>query len=303
MTMSGSRDSVHRCGHVAIIGRPNVGKSTLVNRLVGQKFSITSRRAQTTRHRLLGIRTLPDAQIIYVDTPGLHAGGGRALNRYMNRTASTALVGVDLILFLLEAGRWTDDDRHVLERLAEAEAPVVAAVNKIDRVANKEALLPFIDALARRRDFLEIVPISALRGTNTERLETVLVQALPARPALYDEDQFTDRSERFLAAEIVREKLTERLGQELPYRLSVEIEAFESDERMSKIGAVIWVERASQKGIVIGRQGRVLKAVGSDARRDIERLFGRKVFLELWVTVKEGWSDDEQALQRLGYVD
>lgn len=295
--------TTHRCGHVAIIGRPNVGKSTLVNRLVGHKLSITSRKAQTTRHRLLGIKTMPGAQIIYVDTPGLHAGSGRALNRYMNRAASTALVGVDLILFLVEAGRWTDGDGHVLDRLAQAEAPIVVAVNKMDRLADREALLPFMDALSKRGEFRDIVPISALRGTNTDRLEQLIVDALPERPALYDEDQFTDRSERFLAAEIVREKLTERLGQELPYRLSVEIEAFQSEADVLKIGAIIWVERPSQKGIVIGRGGRVLKAVGGDARKDMEALFERKVFLELWVKVKEGWSNDEQALQRLGYVD
>ena len=301
--MSKGKITSHRCGHVAIIGRPNVGKSTLVNRLVGQKFSITSRKAQTTRHRLLGIKTTANAQVIYVDTPGLHAGSGRALNRYMNRAASTALVGVDLILFLVEAGRWTDGDSHVLDRLAEAQAPVVVAVNKVDRVNDKEVLLPFIDELSRRGEFLEVVPISALRGTNTDRLEQILIDSLPETAALYDEDQFTDRSERFLAAELVREKLTERLGQELPYRLSVEIEAFQTDTDVLRIGAVIWVERSSQKGIVIGRQGRVLKAVGSEARKDMEALFARKVFLELWVKVKEGWSNDEQALQRLGYVD
>ncbi len=295
--------TTHRCGHVAIIGRPNVGKSTLVNRMVGQKFSITSRKAQTTRHRLLGIKSRAGAQIIYVDTPGLHAGGGRALNRYMNRAASGALVGVDVVLFVVEAGNWTDGDSHVLGRLADAEAPIVVAANKIDRISDKQILLPFIDELWKRAGFLEVVPISALRGVNTERLEQVLIDALPIAPALYDEDQFTDRSERFLAAELVREKLTDRLGQELPYRLSVEIEAFQIENGMLKIGAVIWVERSSQKGIVIGRQGRVLKAVGSEARKDMEALFDRKVFLELWVKVKQGWSNDEQALQRLGYVD
>jgi GTP-binding protein Era len=293
----------HRCGYVAIIGRPNVGKSTLVNRLVGQKFSITSRKAQTTRHRLLGIKTGPHAQVIYVDTPGLHAGAGRALNRYMNRAATGALVGVDVVLFLVEAGKWTDGDSHVLERLADAEAPIIVAVNKVDRIPDKQALLPFIDELSKRAEFRDVVPISALNGTNTERLEEVITSALPAREALYDEDQFTDRSERFLAAELVREKLTDRLGQELPYRLSVETEAFQQDDGVLKIGVVIWVERGSQKGIVIGRRGRVLKAVGSDARKDMEALFERKVFLELWVKVKEGWSNDEQALQRLGYVD
>jgi len=295
--------TVHRCGHVAIIGRPNVGKSTLVNRLVGHKFSITSRKAQTTRHRLLGIKSGAHAQIIYVDTPGLHAGAGRALNRYMNRAASGALVGVDVIVFVVEANHWDDGDSHVLDQLASAEAPVVVAVNKADRVSDKQILLPFIDELSRRGEFLAVVPISALRGTNTERLERVLIDALPAGPAVYDEEQFTDRSERFLAAEMVREKLTERLGQELPYRLSVEIEAFQRVENVLKIGAVIWVERSSQKGIVIGRQGRVLKAVGSEARKDMEALFEQKVFLELWVKIKEGWSNDEQALQRLGYQD
>jgi len=293
----------HRCGYVAIIGRPNVGKSTLVNRLVGQKFSITSRKAQTTRHRLLGIKTSPGAQIIYVDTPGLHARTGRALNRYMNKAATGALVGVDVILFLVEAGKWTDNDAHVLDRLADAEAPIIAVVNKIDRIPDKQKLLPFIGELAERAEFKEVVPISALQGSNTERLEQLLMDALPVRQALYDEDQFTDRSERFLAAEMVREKLTDRLGQELPYRLSVEIEAFQAEGSMLKIGAIIWVERSSQKGIVIGSQGKVLKAVGSDARKDMEALFERKVFLQLWVKVKEGWSNDEQALQRLGYVD
>jgi len=303
--MSGPKPetTAHRCGHVAIIGRPNVGKSTLVNRLVGQKFSITSRKAQTTRHRLLGIKSSTAAQIVYVDTPGLHASAGRALNRYMNRAASSALIGVDVILFLVEAGNWTDGDNHVLGRLADTEAPIIVAVNKIDRTPDKQTLLPFINELWKRAGFREVVPISALRGTNTERLEQVLIDALPVAPALYDEDQFTDRRERFLAAELVREKLTDRLGQELPYRLSVEIEAFQIEDGMRKIGALIWVERSSQKGIVIGRQGRVLKAVGSEARKDMEALFECNVFLELWVKVKEGWSNDEQALQRLGYVD
>ncbi|TFH47767.1 MAG: GTPase Era [Lysobacterales bacterium] len=295
--------TAYRCGQVAIIGRPNVGKSTLVNHLVGHKFSITSRKAQTTRHRLLGIKSVAGAQIIYVDTPGLHAGAGRALNRYMNRAASGALLGVDVIVFVVEAGRWTDGDNHVLDRLAGAEAPVVAALNKVDRISDKQELLPFIHELAKRAEFLDVVPISALQGTNTEVLEQVLIDALPARAAVYDEEQFTDRSQRFLAAEIVREKLTDRLDQELPYRLSVEIEAFQLEDRLLKIGAVIWVERSSQKGIVIGKQGSVLKAVGSDARKDMEALFERKVFLELWVKVKEGWSSDEQALQRLGYLD
>ncbi len=303
MSKAKSESADHRCGHVTIIGRPNVGKSTLVNRLVGQKFSITSRKAQTTRHRLLGIKSTDSAQIIYVDTPGLHMRAGRALNRYMNRAATGALVGVDIIVFLVEAGKWTVDDEHVLARLDDADAPIIAGVNKIDKLADKQALLPYLDALSNRADFREVVPISALHGTSTERLEAVLIDNLPNRPPLYNEDQFTDRTERFLAAEMVREKLTDRLGHELPYRLSVETEAFQAEDGMLKIGVVIWVERKSQKGIVIGRQGRVLKAVGSDARKDMETMFERKVFLELWVKVKEGWSNDEQALQRLGYVD
>lgn len=302
-TETRDHDAPHRCGYVAIIGRPNVGKSTLVNRLVGHKLSITSRKAQTTRHRLLGIKSSDHAQVIYVDTPGLHASSGRALNRYMNRAATSALVGVDVILFLSEAGRWSDGDTHVLERLAEADAPVIAVLNKIDRIGDKQTLLPVIDELSKRAEFREVVPISALEGINTERLEEVLIDALPVQPALFDADQITDRSERFLAGELVREKLTDRLGEELPYRLSVEIEAFQDEGGLLKIGAVIWVERSSQKGIVIGRQGRVLKAVGGEARKDMEALFERKVFLELWVKVKEGWSNDEQALQRLGYVD
>ena len=292
-----------RCGHVAIVGRPNVGKSTLVNRLVGHKLSITSRKAQTTRYRLLGIKSTRAAQIIYVDTPGLHPGSTRALNRYMNRAASSALVGVDVIVLVIEASRWTDGDSHVLDKLADAAPPVVLVVNKVDRISDKETLLPFLAEVSTRADFLEVVPVSAKRGDNVEPLERILMEALPEQAPLYDEDQFTDRSERFLAAEFVREKLTERLGQELPYRLSVEIERYQETDDLISINAIIWVERASQKGIVIGRQGRVLKAVGGEARRDMEELLGRQVFLELWVKIKDGWSNDERALQRLGYVD
>jgi GTP-binding protein Era len=301
--MSDDHPNPHRCGHVAVVGRPNVGKSTLVNRLVGHKLSITSRKAQTTRHRLLGIKTTAEVQIVYVDTPGLHSGSTRALNRYMNRAASGALVGVDVIMFVVEATGWTDGDSHVLDKLSDAGAPVILVANKVDKIADKTSLLPFLSEVAARGEFHEVVPISAAKGDNVERLERILVSALPEGESLYDEDQFTDRSERFLAAELVREKLTERLGQELPYRLSVEIERFERADGLLNIGAVIWVERTSQKGIAIGRQGRVLKAAGGAARRDMEALFGAKVFLELWVKVKEGWSNDEQALQRLGYVD
>ena len=295
--------SIHRCGHVAIIGRPNVGKSTLINRLVGQKFSITSRKAQTTRHRLLGIKSFPGAQIIYVDTPGLHAGAGRALNRYMNRAASGALVGVDRILFLVEAGRWTEGDDHVLERLGDVDAPVIAAVNKVDKLSDKQVLLPFIDELSKRGNFLDVVPISALHGSNCERLEQVLVDSLPAGPALYDEEQFTDRSERFLAAELIREQLMQRLHQELPYALTVEIEEFKREKGLVRMAAIIWIERKGQKHIVIGKGGDVLKKVGTQSRRALEDLLGEKVFLKLWVKDSPDWSDNERALKQFGYDD
>ena len=301
MNSEGASDS--RFGHAAVVGRPNVGKSTLVNRLVGHKFSITSRKAQTTRHRLLGIKTLAHAQIVYVDTPGLHAAAGRALNRYMNRVASGALAGVDVVLLVIEPWGWTDDDTRVLELVTGAGVPVILVINKVDRVSPKEALLPYLAEVASRGDFAEVIPVSALRGTNLDRLEELVVARLPPGRPLYDEDQFTDRSERFLAAEIIREKLTDRLAKELPYRLSVEIERFEASDGRTTVGAVIWVERPSHKAIVIGRDGKLLKAVGTAARADLERMLGGRVFLELWVKIKAGWSDDERALQRLGYED
>ena len=295
--------SPRRFGYAAVAGRPNVGKSTLVNRLVGHKFSITSRKAQTTRHRLLGIRTRADAQIVYVDTPGLHAAAGRALNRYMNRAASGALAGVDVALLVIEPWRWTEGDSHALEVVAAAGVPIILVVNKVDRIRPKDALLPFLAEVAGRGEFAEVIPVSARSGTNLDRLEELVVARLPAGEPLYDEDQFTDRSERFLAAEIIREKLTDRLAKEIPYRLSVEIERFEAGERRIAIAAVIWVERPSHKAIVIGQDGRLLKAVGTAARVELEQLLGRRVFLELWVKIKAGWSDDERALQRLGYED
>ncbi len=295
---------MHRCGQVAIIGRPNVGKSTLLNHILGQKVAITSNRPQTTRHRLLGIHTTPDAQTVYVDTPGLHRrGAGRAMNRIMNRAASGAIADVDVILFVVDGLKWTDEDDHILELLKPSKAPVVLALNKIDRLKDKSALLPYIAALRDRHPFQTIVPISAIRGSQVPELVQTLQALLPESPPLYPEEQVTDRSERFLAAELVREKLMRHLGQELPYAVTVEIENFVEDGDLARIDALIWVERDSQKAIVIGRGGATLKRIGQEAREDIERMIGRKVFLQLWVKVKEKWSDDERALRTLGYGD
>ncbi len=292
---------MYRSGHVAIIGRPNVGKSTLLNRILGQKIAITSRRPQTTRHRLLGIHTTADAQTIYVDTPGLHKPGGRAMNRLMNRAASGAIADVDVVLFVVDGLKWTDEDDYILGLLKEVEVPVVLALNKVDRLKDKTALLPHIDALRARYPFREIVPISAVHGSQVPELERMLAALLPESPPLYPEEQITDRSERFLAAELIREKLMRHLGQELPYAVTVEIESYVEDEGLARIHALIWVERDSQKAIVIGKGGAMLKRIGQEAREDIERLIGHKVFLQLWVKVKEKWSDDERALRALGY--
>ncbi len=294
-------DTELHCGFVALVGRPNVGKSTLLNRLIGQKVSIVSRKPQTTRHQILGIHQRDDAQIIYVDTPGLHGNARRAMNRYMNRAAATVLADVDVIVFVVEALQWTPDDELVLERLKSVRAPVILAVNKADKVADKARLLPFLAELAEKRDFAEIIPISARRGINLEDVEQAVKQRLPMSPPLFPREQLTDRSERFRAAELVREQLMRHLGQELPYATTVEIEQLEQEGNLYRIAAVIWVERAGQKAIVIGNQGQTLKRVGQDARQQMERIFGRKVYLQLWVKVREGWSNDERALRSLGY--
>ncbi|MBD3670411.1 MAG: GTPase Era [Gammaproteobacteria bacterium] len=295
--------SEFRCGYISIVGRPNVGKSTLLNHLLQQKISITSRKPQTTRHNIVGIKTTEDAQYVYVDTPGLHTGGKRAMNRYLNRAASTAMRDVDVVLFVVEALHWTEDDEQVLEQVRETTAPVILVINKVDRVKNKDELLPFLAELGGKLSVAEIIPLSALRRQNLEALEASVKKQLPISDAFYPEDQITDRSERFLAAEIIREKLTRRLGQELPYGISVEIEQFLDEDGLYRINAVIWVERKGQKSIVIGKGGAMLKSIGKDARLDMEKLFDNKVYLELWVKVKEGWSDDERALRSLGYTD
>jgi GTP-binding protein Era len=290
-----------RAGYAALLGRPNVGKSTLLNRLIGQKLSITAPKPQTTRHVILGIQTLPEAQIVYVDTPGLHRQRRRAMNRYLNRAAASVLGYVDVVVFLIEAPRWTEEDEDVLRRLADFHGPVVLAANKVDRIADKRRLLPFLQEMAGKRDFAEVAPLSALEGDNVAVLERIIARLLPEQEFLFPEDQITTASERFLAAELIREKLTRLLREELPYALTVEIERFVEEGRL--VRAVIWVERETQKGIVIGEKGATLREVGRQARGDMERLFGRKVFLETWVKVREGWSDDERALRSLGYAD
>jgi len=292
-----------RCGYIALVGRPNVGKSTLLNRLLGQKISITSKRPQTTRHRILGIKTLDTTQFVYVDTPGLHRYAGRAMNRQMNREATRALQEVDVVVFMVEGLRWTEDDDLVLKELASVSRPVVLAVNKVDLISDKQSLLPGLQSLSQKRDFAQIIPLSASKGQNVAELEAVIESLLPESGPFFPEDQVTDRSERFLVAERVREKLFRKLGKELPYGLTVEIERFRRERNIIHIHALIWVERQSQKAIVIGRQGRVLKEVGREARTEIESLLDSRVNLKLWVKVKEGWADDERALRSLGYLD
>lgn len=292
-----------RCGYVAIVGRPNVGKSTLLNHILGQKLSITSRKPQTTRHTLLGIKTEGDSQTIYVDTPGLHKNEQRAINRYMNRSASSVINDVDVIIFIADKMQWTDEDDLVLDRLKYVKCPVILAVNKVDQVTEKAKLLPHLESIAAKREFAEVIPISALQGHNIEELEGVVAKYLPNGEHFFPEDQITDRSERFLAAELVREKIMRQLGNELPYQITVEIEQYQLQGKILHINALILVERDSQKSIVIGKGGERLRLIGKEARLDMEKLYDRKVMLNLWVKVKKGWSDDERALKSLGYDD
>lgn len=294
-------DARTRCGLIALIGRPNVGKSTLLNHLVGQKVSITSRKPQTTRQRLLGIKTVGDAQLIYVDTPGFQLGYKKALNRYMNRTISNTVNDVDVILFMTDRLRFTEDDDKLLAGLGKTQCPVFLVINKIDALDDREQLLPFIDAARQHFPFAEVVPLSALKEQNTDALETTLVRYLPENPWLYAEDQLTDRTARFLAAEFVREKITRQMGDELPHEVAVEIEEFKVENGVYHISALILVERAGQKRMLIGAEGSRLKMIGTEARLELERLFDSKVMLKLWVKVKGGWSDDERALQSLGF--
>ncbi len=289
-----------RCGFVALVGRPNVGKSTLLNALVGEKISIVTPKPQTTRHRINGILTLDGTQLVFVDTPGLHQRGRKALNAALNRTALASLSDVDVVLFVVEAGRWTDEDEAVLRHLQGVRAPVGLVLNKVDRVADRSRLLPELQKLAERREFAFVVPLSARRRDNLDALIGEVQRRLPESPFLYPDDQPTDRSERFLVAEVVREKLVLALHDELPYELTVEVERFERDGRLLTLGAVIWVAKTSHKGIVIGRGGHTLKHVGEKARLELEERFGEKVHLQLWVKVKEGWHESERLLRSLG---
>ncbi|KQQ67881.1 GTPase Era [Pseudomonas syringae] len=295
--------NVTRCGYVAIVGRPNVGKSTLLNHILGQKLAITSRKPQTTRHNMLGIKTEGDVQAIYVDTPGMHKNSDKALNRYMNKTASAALKDVDVVIFVVDRTRWTDEDQMVLERIQYVEGPVILAINKTDRLEDKGELMPHLEWLQGQLPKASIVPISAQHGHNLEALEGLIASHLPENDHFFPEDQITDRSSRFLAAELVREKIMRQLGAELPYQITVEIEEFKQQGRVLHIHALILVERDGQKKIIIGDKGERIKRIGSDARRDMEVLFDSKVMLNLWVKVKGGWSDDERALRSLGYND
>jgi GTP-binding protein Era len=293
-----------RCGFAALVGRPNVGKSTLLNALLGQKISIVSPKPQTTRTRIHGVLTRPGMQIVFVDLPGIHAKQPRAINRYMNRTALASLADSDVNLFVIEALRWTDEDERALAELKAAGRPILLLINKVDRAHPKERLLPFIEDLSHKADFAQIVPLSALKRSNIDRLPELIAGFLPESPQLYPPEQVTDATDRFMAAEIVREKLTRRLQEELPYGLVVEIEGMgvaEDEPGKLVVQAVIWVERTGQKAIVIGKGGELLKEVGREARLDLKRHFGQPVHLELWVKVREGWSDDENALRKFGF--
>lgn len=298
-----TEDKVFLCGYVAIVGRPNVGKSTLLNRILGQKISITANRPQTTRHRILGVKTTSDSQVIYVDTPGLHLGGQRAINRYMNRAAASSITDVDIIIFVVDRLQWTEEDEFVLQKMAQVTVPVFLVVNKIDSIKDKALLLPHLQMLSEKHQFLRIIPLSAQTGEGVELLESGIKGVLPVSDPYFPEDQITDRSERFLASEFVREKLVRSLSQELPYSTTVEIEQFNMENDVRHIHAIIWVEREGQKGIIIGKKGQQLKRIGELARKDMERAFEGKVFLQLWVKVRQGWADDERALRSLGYQD
>jgi GTP-binding protein Era len=289
-----------RSGCVALVGRPNVGKSTLLNALLGQKVSIVTSRPQTTRHRVLGISESPEGQIAFLDTPGMHQGPRRALNRAMNRTAGAALGEADLAVYIVEALKWTPEDELSLERVLQAGRPVIAVINKVDRARPRERLLPYIARLAERANFLAVVPVSALRAHNLEPLRAAILAALPLGERLYPQGQLTDRSEQFRIAELIREKLTLELVEELPYGVAVELESYTTlEDGRIELGAVIWVDREGQKPIVIGARGERLKRIGRAARLELNALFGRRYHLTLWVKVRENWADDARALRQL----
>ena len=305
MTEPDKKKQIHRCGYVAIVGRPNVGKSTLLNHILDMKLSITSRKPQTTRHQILGVKTTDNVQTIYVDTPGIHQRSGSAINKYMNRAATSILDDVDVIVFVVQVKKWTDEDQAIVEKLKNVSCPVVLALNKVDKLASKKELLPLISELSSRCEFAEVIPVSALNGDNVEALEKVITPLLPENEKYFPDDQVTDRSMRFLASEIIREKLIRELGQELPYTSTVNIDKYEEDKDKDivHIHATIYVESNGQKAIIIGKKGARLKSIGTIARKDISAMIGSKVYLNLWVKVREGWSNDERALRGLGYSE
>jgi GTP-binding protein Era len=292
-----------RCGYVAIVGRPNVGKSTLLNHILGQKLCITSRKPQTTRHTLLGIKTEDDLQMIFVDTPGIHTNQERAINRVMNRSAASVISDVDVLIFVVDRFEWSEADEYVAKYLSNSKVPVIVAVNKVDMIDDKEALLHHLKFLETKVNAADFIPLSALKNTNLDQLQDKIRAYMPERMHVFPEDQITDRSERFLAAEIVREKIMRQLGAEVPYQVTVEIEEFRAEKKVTHISALILVERDGQKKIIIGTNGDRIKKIGEQARADIESLLDCKVMLRTWVKVRSGWSDDERALRSLGYMD
>jgi GTPase len=300
LTTEPSSETPQRCGLVAIVGRPNVGKSTLLNALVGQKISITSNKAQTTRHRITGIRTEGDAQCVFVDTPGFQTQHGNALNRNLNRTVRSVLSDVDVVLFVVEAGKFTLADAKVLALLPE-DKPVLLVANKLDAMKRRDDVLPWLAQVRERRDFTEFVPLSATREADMPRLAAIVSKHLPEQAWFYAEDELTDRSERFLASELIREKLFRLTGDELPYSSTVVIDKFEEDGAMKRIAATIVVMREAHKGMIIGEGGERLRRIGSEARQELERLLGAKVFLEVWVKVRAGWAQNEEHLRSYGY--
>jgi len=290
-----------RCGFVAIVGRPNVGKSTLMNRILGKKVSITSRKPQTTRHRIVGIHTIDETQIVFIDTPGLHTQAKSALNKQLNRTASLVMSDVELIVFMTDAGKWGRDDELVLSKLKNCKVPVILAVNKTDKTPS-EVVMRSLQSYFDKFEFTETIPVSAKTGKNVDKLIAEISKRLPESPFFYDPETVTDQSDHQWAAEIIREKLMRHLGQEIPYAIAVEVEQFKREEKLLRVSAVIWVERQGQKQIVIGKKGEGLKRIGQQAREEMEAYFSEKVFLQLWVKIKKDWSEDERALKRMGYI-